>query len=162
MTMTTNYDISSSSDEGNFTMRLMNEDSDDDETEEKQALALLLVSSRKIRNIKRRENCNQLVGLYVKEWLQLDQHITELLDELQTAFSRFCCMEHSSFKKLLSMIFPIILNSLQTGNSYNRWLVKRNITIEIVLHCLLCWLEGGSYLDIRLTAGISVPWFYMY
>jgi len=29
------------------------------------------------------------------------------------------------------------------------------ITVEIMLNCLLKWLGGGSYLDIRLTAGIS-------
>ena len=37
---------------------------------------------------------------------------------------------------------------------------KGSITPEIMLHCLLRWLAGGSYLDIRLCAGISVPSFY--
>ena len=29
-----------------------------------------------------------------------------------------------------------------------------------MLHCLLRWLIGGSYLDIRLSAGISLAKFY--
>ncbi len=32
--------------------------------------------------------------------------------------------------------------------------------MEIVLHCLYRWLAGGSYLDIILSAGISMPSFY--
>jgi hypothetical protein len=37
---------------------------------------------------------------------------------------------------------------------------KGLITTEIALHCLLRWLGGGSYLDIRLCAGISIATFY--
>ena len=37
---------------------------------------------------------------------------------------------------------------------------KSPISVEIMLHCTLRWLGGGSYLDIRLSAGISVPSFY--
>jgi len=29
-----------------------------------------------------------------------------------------------------------------------------------MLHCLLRWLAGGSYIDIRLSAGISPAYFY--
>ena len=37
---------------------------------------------------------------------------------------------------------------------------KGPITVEIMLHCLLRWLGGGSYLDIRLCIGISPTSFY--
>jgi len=37
---------------------------------------------------------------------------------------------------------------------------KDAITVEIMLHCLLRWLSCGSYLDIRLSAGISLAKFY--
>jgi len=37
---------------------------------------------------------------------------------------------------------------------------KEGITIEIMLHCLLRWLADGSYIDIRLSAGISPANFY--
>jgi len=29
------------------------------------------------------------------------------------------------------------------------------VTIDIMLYCLLRWLAGGRYIDIRLSAGIS-------
>jgi hypothetical protein len=38
---------------------------------------------------------------------------------------------------------------------------KKSIGAEVVLHCLLRWLAGGSYLDIRLSAGISGPSVYV-
>ena len=61
-------------------------------------------------------------------------------------------MEHSKFMKLCDTISPkIVVNDkmsrVRTG--------KDAITVEIMLHCLLRWLSGGSYLDIRLSAGIS-------
>ena len=34
-------------------------------------------------------------------------------------------------------------------------LVRMLIRVEIMLHCLLRWLGGSSYLDIRFSAGIS-------
>jgi hypothetical protein len=35
-----------------------------------------------------------------------------------------------------------------------------SITVEMMLHCLLQWLGGGSYLCIWLSAGISPAAFY--
>ena len=49
------------------------------------------------------------------------------------------------------------MQDLQKRNA--RW-VRKRITTEIALHCLLRWLAGGSYLDIRLSAGISTPSFF--
>ena len=37
---------------------------------------------------------------------------------------------------------------------------KEGITVAIMLHCLLRWLAGDSYIDIRLSAGISPAYFY--
>ena len=66
-------------------------------------------------------------------------------------------MEYRSFKKLCTIISgKILVNDemarLRTG--------KEGITVEIMLHCLLRWLAGGSYIDIRLSAGISPAYFY--
>ena len=36
------------------------------------------------------------------------------------------------------------------------------ITTPIALHCCICWLSGGFYHDIRLTAGMSRASFYQY
>jgi len=37
---------------------------------------------------------------------------------------------------------------------------KDSITVEIMPHCLLRWLGGGSFLDIWLSAGTSKAAFY--
>jgi hypothetical protein len=62
------------------------------------------------------------------------------------------------FLKLCRFIEPFVsidekMSKLRTGG-------KSPITVEIILHCLLRWLGGGSYLDIRISAGISVASFY--
>jgi len=61
-------------------------------------------------------------------------------------------MEYGTFMKLCDIICPMIMVNdemakVRTG--------KDAITVEIMFHCLLRWLCGGSYLDIRLSAGIS-------
>ena len=66
-------------------------------------------------------------------------------------------MEYITFMKLCDIICPKIMVSdemarVRTG--------KETISVEIMLHCLLRWLGGGSYLDIRLSAGISPAKFY--
>jgi hypothetical protein len=66
-------------------------------------------------------------------------------------------MNYTSFVKLCSLIHPFIpvdeaMSIRRTG--------KKPITTEMALHCLMRWLAGGSYLDIRLCAGISTNSFY--
>jgi len=39
---------------------------------------------------------------------------------------------------------------------------KDPVTVEMMLHCLLRWLAGGSYLDLKLSAGISQDTFCHY
>jgi len=39
---------------------------------------------------------------------------------------------------------------------------KDPVTVEMMLHCLLRWLAGGSYHDIKLSTGISQAAFYHY
>jgi len=39
---------------------------------------------------------------------------------------------------------------------------KDPVTVEMMLHCLLRWLVGGSYLDLKLSTVISQAAFYHY
>jgi len=66
-------------------------------------------------------------------------------------------MEYSTFMKLCDIMHPKIM-----VNDKMSWVRtgKDTFTVEIMLHCLLSWLSGGSYLDIRLSAGISPAKFY--
>jgi hypothetical protein len=66
-------------------------------------------------------------------------------------------MSYASLVKLCTWINPFLtvdnkMSQIRTG--------KGPITTEIALHCLLGWLSGSSYLDIRLSAGISKASFY--
>ena len=81
----------------------------------------------------------------------------ELAVEGPEAFQKMYRMEYSTFMKLCDIMRPkFIVNDemfrIRTG--------KDAITVEIMLHCLLRWLSGGSYLYIRLSAGISLAKFY--
>ena len=40
--------------------------------------------------------------------------------------------------------------------------LKNPVTVEMMLHCLLRWLAGGSYLDLKISTGISQAAFYHY
>jgi hypothetical protein len=97
--------------------------------------------------------------IFVRNRLEWDLHVTHLMEEGPSAFVRLYRMQHASFERLCRLIEPFIsiderMSGLRTGG-------KSPITIEIILHCLLRWLGGGSYLDIRISAGISVASFYM-
>jgi hypothetical protein len=100
---------------------------------------------------------NQRSEAYTCDRISWQEHIQELFDEGPTAFARMYRMKYESFNKLLIIIKPYLktdskMSMIRTG--------KTPITPEIYLHCLIRWLSGGSYLDIRLTGGISVPSFY--
>ena len=96
-------------------------------------------------------------SFYVRERLEWDRHVVQLENEGPRAFHALYRMHHPSFVKLCSLIHPLVsvdpvMSKIRTG--------KGPITTEIALHCLLRWLGGGSYLDIRLCAGISISSFY--
>ena len=60
-------------------------------------------------------------------------------------------MEYSSFLKLSTISSPQVhlndeMSRRRTGED--------SITVEILFHCILRWLGGGSYLDIRLSTAI--------
>ena len=100
---------------------------------------------------------NQRLESYTRDRITWQEHIQELFDKGPTAFARMYRMKYESFNKLLKIIKPY----LKTDQKMSMvWTGKTPITPEIYLHCLIWWLSGGSYLDIRLTGGISVLFFY--
>jgi hypothetical protein len=66
-------------------------------------------------------------------------------------------MCHRSFMKLVNIVKPslIVDNRMAQVRAGNQPILP-----EILIHCLLRWLAGGSYLDIRINAGISSRTFY--
>ena len=127
----------------------------DDSDEEKEAkkdllLACVLVgeylSERKARPT-----------FYVRERIEWEKQIQDLSVEGPEAFQKMYRMEYSTFKKLCDIISPKIVVNDEMSRAKTG---KDSITVEIMLHFLLRWLSGGSYLDIRLNAGISLAKFY--
>jgi len=86
--------------------------------------------------------------------LRWQQHVQLLLHENQ--FHIMYCMTIGSFNKLLELLSP----TLQLNERFGRLSSGEPITCEIMLHCTIRFLAGGSYHDIRQTASISKPSFY--
>jgi DDE superfamily endonuclease len=84
------------------------------------------------------------------------RHVDLLLQEGPNAFSRMYRMEYASFVKLHDYISESLVKSSSRISNCS----GIPIATEIQLHCCLRWLAGGSYLDVRLLAGISVASFY--
>ncbi len=109
---------------------LQHEESKEDEDEEIMIVFLAASNLQPLYNV-----CDQL------DW---DSHVAKLFQEGPLAFYCQYRMGYASFVKLCSLVDPFVrfdplYSSDQTGK-----------TPIIVLHCLLRWLAGGSYLGIRV------------
>ena len=123
-------------------------ESEEDEDEE---ISILLLGAAAAADSTLRPSC------HARDRLDWDAHVAKLFDEGPLAFYSQYRMGYSSFVKLCLLIDPIV--SVDPVYSRNRT-GTTEIKTEIVLHCLLRWLAGGSYLDIRLSAGISKASFF--
>jgi len=73
-------------------------------------------------------------------------------------FKKMYRMSPLSFNRLLAMILPWLdMNKKQSSNASKG---RRSITAEIILHCTLHFLAGGSVHDIQVMAGMSRTSFY--
>ena len=96
-------------------------------------------------------------SFFVRDRIIWNAHVNLLMQKGPDAFSRLYRMSLQSFNKLCGLLRPyfdvdVSMSQVRTGAG--------PITIEIAMHCLLRWLSGGSYLDIKLCAGISKASFY--
>ena len=149
-------DDDSSSDDDDF-LKLLLEDDEDDERDDTVLFMLILQHCRAAR-VKRRATRRRRKRFFVRNRIEWNKHVEKLLAEGPCAFSRMYRMEHASFVKLCGMVEPII--ERDNGKANARWGGQFVITTEIALHCLLRYLAGGSYIEIRLSAGISIPSFF--
>ena len=154
------------SSDDDFWWRYLLDDDDDEEYDEDDIALFLLIeayseyTSSEIRRVSGKAQCRQhRESYYVRERLEWDAHVAQLAEEGPHAFSRLYRIEPDSFAKLCTIIRPFIekrrVNAINRSGSD-----KGPITTEIAVHCTLQWLGGGSYLDIRLSVGISVPSLY--
>eukprot|EP00918_Siedleckia_nematoides_P075319 GHVU01164833.1.p1 GENE.GHVU01164833.1~~GHVU01164833.1.p1 ORF type:complete len:255 (-),score=12.36 GHVU01164833.1:284-1048(-) len=96
-------------------------------------------------------------GFSVRPRLQWEPHLTALIQESRGSFDRLYRMCVHDFMRLRDMLHPFLQRSDRMARV--RCGVPA-IDSTVVLHCLLRWLAGGNYLDIRIVAGISVASFY--
>jgi hypothetical protein len=91
----------------------------------------------------------------VRDRITWDKHVDNLL--MEGAFNRMYRMSNASFNKLCMLLDPFLsvdpVMSMLTTN-------QPKISTEIILSCFIRWVAGGSYLDIRTVAGISIASFY--
>ena len=86
-----------------------------------------------------------------------NNHVKELMAEGGNAFAHLYWMKVKSFTQLCD----IICSEFEVDKKMStRRACKGPITVAIMLHYLLQWLWGRSYLNIRLCAGISPASFY--
>ena len=106
--------------------------------------------------------CNQAKkqrqSAYIRDRLEWEEHVQRLNFDSPDAFAHMYRMSHKSFQKLVRILQPRI--SRDKNMAKVKTSGKGPNTSEVALHCLLRWLAGGSYLDIHISAGLSVPLFY--
>ncbi len=92
----------------------------------------------------------------VRQRLKWSQHVRSL--EREGQFQKMYRMSLASFDKLVDLLQPWLqVNLKQSHNASNG---KQPIVPEIIMHCTLCYLAGGSIHDIRVCAGMSVSSYY--
>jgi hypothetical protein len=96
--------------------------------------------------------------MFIRDRINWNLHVEQLLREGDTAFHRMYRMKHASFVKLCRYVDPFIRVDVEM--SRRRSGGKGPITTEMMVHSLLRWLSGGSQIDVRISAGISHPSFY--
>jgi hypothetical protein len=82
-------------------------------------------------------------------------HVVKLRREKK--FARYYRMDEDAFDHLVAILQPDLqvdarMSTRRTGEA--------PISAEVVLHCTIRWLAGGSYLDISDVGCISIPSFY--
>jgi hypothetical protein len=117
-------------------------DADDDVIAAVGAAAILLKRRRRISPIHKRLN-----------WTS---HVKQLISEKQ--FSRMFWMKYASFIKLFKMLSPMLQVDPVQGSRRSRNM--GHVSAELIIHCLLRYLAGGSHHDIRVLAGIGKSTFF--
>ena len=140
----THHDNLSDDDALNMPSFVFNEDDDAYDqaqrrhNQQRTTLLTAIVVALLLRPKKRQSYC-------VRNRLEWEIHVQTLHEEGSAAFLRVYRMSHASFTMLNSLLEPHITQDRRMATVRTN---KGPIILEIILHCLLCWLAGESYLDI--------------
>jgi hypothetical protein len=125
------------------------EEKKEEEDEGKQSMLLLTLIATN----------NPCLSFIVRDQMEYHYHVEHIFQEGPSAFSNLYRMGNASFHKLCTLIDAHV--SVDADMSIRRS-GKEPTTTKIGLHCLLRWLAGGNYLDIWLSAGISITSFHFF
>jgi hypothetical protein len=80
---------------------------------------------------------------------------SNLLERDRLFLKRALCMDLEFFDKLVSILSDTLERDKWHGDCHGG-LIKPNLCLFATIR----WLAGGSYLDIAVLLGVSVPYFY--
>jgi DDE superfamily endonuclease len=90
------------------------------------------------------------------EWLTWERHVCLLNQEGH--FTQMYRMSYTSYCKLLKMLSPAFEVDVNQGNHQSQG--QGHISSKLILHCLIRYMAGGSFHDIRTFAGIAKATFF--
>jgi hypothetical protein len=91
-----------------------------------------------------------------RERLNWQSHVNHLLKE--GSFRSMYHMQYGSFCELVRLLSPFLMVSEKQGRNQSQG--GDHIYVELIVHVLLRYLAGGSFHDIRVTAGLSKSSFF--
>jgi DDE superfamily endonuclease len=102
------------------------------------------------------EERNRRQSQHVRDRIEWRTHVNGL--HAEGAFYETYRMSEAAFDRLCGLMEPHCeVNEVMSLRSSCG---KTPISIQLTLHCVIRWLIGSSWVDIRLTIGISSPSFY--
>jgi hypothetical protein len=141
-------DDSTSDEETLYELLFYDSDVDDEEEGTEEFLQLLVTAAA---------SNEERVLYHVRDRMVWNEHVADLLEEGPLAFTQYYRMSLESFNRLCLLLHPLII--IDPVMSEVRT-TKAIISTEIIVSCFLRWIGGGSYLDLRTAAGISIASFY--
>ena len=120
---------------------------DDDRQRRKQSALLLFAAAA--------TSLNDRYNVVERSRISWDSHVNNLI--VEGTFHRVYRMAHEPFQRLVDMV----RNDLQVNHDMSfRRTGTMPIIPEIIMHCLIRYMAGGSYIDIRLVVDVSITAFY--
>jgi hypothetical protein len=124
----------------------MNEEDDDNERRMRSAFIFFTAASTTL---------NERYNLVQRSRISWNDHVNNLIKE--GTFQRVYRMTHKSFQHLVDMVHSDL--TVNHDMSYRRT-GTMPIIPEIIMHCLIRYMSGGSYIDICLLVDVSITAFY--
>jgi hypothetical protein len=91
-----------------------------------------------------------------RQRLNWQSHVQQLLKE--GTFRAMYRMRHESFCELVHLLSPLLLVNIKQGRNRNRG--GDHVYVELIVHVMLRYMAGGSFHNIRVTAGVATSPFF--